>query len=76
MALNPMAQVLLAGLAASAAASAQDVYYPAYCHNTDPVLFVARAGGADLLQVTIMHRHGDRGGCFSFERVCPCAAVE
>lgn len=58
MALNPVAQVLLAGLTASVAA---DVYYPAYCHNTDPLPFVARATGADLLQVTIMHRHGDRG---------------
>lgn len=70
MSFNLLAVTTLALLARSACSSAtkssnsadqSGVYYPPYCHHTDPIEPVPLVQNAKLLQVTILHRHGDRG---------------
>jgi hypothetical protein len=55
------AALLESALAVPAAPAAEAIYYPAYCHHTDPITPVPLVKDAELLQVTVLHRHGDRG---------------
>lgn len=57
------------------AAGKKEVYYPEYCHNTEPLHVVPLLEDAELLHVTLLHRHGDRGVLSSACSVLPCAAL-